>query len=311
MQLAAAWLCALELIGAVLLGLAALVELAARRASAATRRGVWVLALAIAVVLPLTRLAIDTPRFELAPAGAWAISSVWLVGVLALLARLVHAGLLARRRVSASRSLAGPWSESLAELQDGHGRPEVALRVSDTVSGPLTIGVLRPVILVPSQLLDASAAERRAVLAHELAHVGRADCLWLITGALVRAIYWVNPLAWWALRRLREQAESAADDAVLDAGVASSSYAAQLVRLARVQLERAGRVAATGLRERVEAILDVERPRSRALAYVPGWSVARLIGAAVLLASLVTACEARSDAGDPPRPSAVARAAGQ
>ena len=150
---------------------------------------------------------------------------------------------------------------------------------------------MRPVILVPRRILAAPASERGAVLAHELAHVARADCLLLLAGALARAIYWISPLSWWALRRLRVHAEDAADDAVLGTGVPSSSYAALLVAVARDQLDRAGRVAADGLRERVRGVLDARRIRSRA----PRWSVQGLIGVAVVLAVVATACEARSD----------------
>ena len=80
--------------------------------------------------------------------------------------------------------------------------------------------------------------------------------------------YWISPLPWWALRALRARAEDAADDAALRTGIRSSSYAAQLVALARKRLERAGPAPAAGLRDRVGAILDVRRARSRE----PRWS---------------------------------------
>jgi beta-lactamase regulating signal transducer with metallopeptidase domain len=212
-----------------------------------------------------------------------------------LLARLIHAGGVVRSWLAASEPLRSPaWQVDLAALRGGRDQPAIDLRRCSMIEGPVCVGLWRPRILIPDAMLEIPAESRRSLLAHELAHALRSDAALLIVGALVRSLYWMVPLAWLALRRLREQAENAADDAVLGAGVASSSYADQLVGLARAQLS-----AATGLRERVLAILDARRPRSGSLACVPRWGAARLVGLAVLLASMVTACEAR---GDRPQP---------
>jgi len=284
---ALAWLGALELAGTAVFGLALAGEVYLRRRSAATRRGVWALAITVALVLPFARLALDAPTIAVAPWLARGLLAVWAVGAAALLLRLAHGVVQVRRVRAASVALAASeWSESLRGL---HG-PAVLLRISDELRAPAVLGVWRPVIVVPRELLDLPATGRRSLLAHELAHVARADGLLLAAGAVVRAIYWVCPLAWTALRRLRARAEDAADDAVLHAGVPSSSYAAQLVAVARAQLA-AGRVAAGGLRARVLAVLDSRRVRGPRM---PRWGLPRMVGAALLLASLVTACEARS-----------------
>lgn len=294
MSAALMWLAALQLAGAVVFGLAALLDRGLRRRSAATRRGVWALAVAIALVLAPARLALPAPEV-LAPAPwlAGPLLAIWAVGALLLLARVVHGHARARGRVARSERLVNEsWQASLDALREPGARPRVEVRVSPEIDAPQTIGIVRPVILVPPAMLAAPATARRASLAHELAHVVRGDCLLRLAGAVARAIYWISPLPWWALRRLRAHAEEAADDAALGAGVPSSSYAALLVAVARDRLERVGRVAADGLRERVRGILDARRIRSRA----PRWSVPGLVGFAVLLATMATACEARSEA---------------
>lgn len=285
------WLAALQLAGAAVFAVAAALDVVLRRRSAATRRGLWAFAVAVALALPPSRLALAAP--DVSPPLALPLLAVWALGALLLLARLVRAHVHARALCRRSAPLDDPaWRTSLQALHD----PGVALRLSDEIDAPLTAGALRPVILVPRRMLAAPATERRAVLAHELAHVARADCLVLLAGAVARAIYWISPLAWWALARLRAHAEDTADDAVLRTGVLSSSYAAQLLALARDRLGRVGRAAADGLRERVRGILDARRVRSRD----PQWSVPGLVGLAVLLAALATACEARSE-DDAPR----------
>ncbi len=294
---AALWLGALGLAVTLIFGLAALLDAALRRRSAAVRRGVWALAIALALALPLTRLALAAPDLALAP-GLAAVSLVtWACGASVLLARLARAHVRARRQRRASAPLRDePWLTSVRALQDAAGRPRVELRSAPELAGPHTTGVLRPAILVPQRMLAATALERRALLAHELAHVARADCLLLLAGAVARAIYWPTPLAWWAPRRLRLHAQVAGHGALPRTRVPSSSYAAQLVALARDQLGRVGRVAADGLRGRVRGVLDARRTRSPA---ARRWSLPGLAAAALLGATLITACEASADAPPP------------
>src|SRR4030095_3846123 len=73
----------------------------------------------------------------------------------------------------------------------------------------------------------------RVVLAHELAHVARGDWLVQISAEVVRCVYWFNPLLWMACTRLRYESEHACDNAVMNVGVESGSYATHLLELAR------------------------------------------------------------------------------
>jgi beta-lactamase regulating signal transducer with metallopeptidase domain len=300
----ALWLASLQLAGAGVLGLAAILDRVwdriCQHRSAATRRSVWALAIMLAVTLLFARLLLPAPALALPGWSAVALIGLWSLGVALLGLRWLHGIVLTRRIVGAATPIhTGPWRDSLAALEPHVG--PVELRVATDIPGPMLAGGLRPIILIPSiatTLELPSAAERRAILTHELAHLCRADNTFLHLGVVVRAIYWINPLAWWSLRRLRETAEVAADDAVLESGATPASYAAQLVASARAQLERAGRVAAGQLRARVEAILDGTRQREPIERRRPSLAVARLLGAAVLLASLATACEARSDDRD-------------
>lgn len=287
----ALWLGSLQLAGAGVLGLAALADRLAHDRSAATRRGLWALAIMLAATLPFARLLLPAPALALPDALALALIGLWSSGALLLAVRWLH-GLAATRRLIAAATpiSAGPWRDSLAALD-----ASIELRRASGIAGPLLAGGLRPILLIPTELGVPTAAERRAILTHELAHLTRADTTLLHVGVLVRAIYWITPLSWWALRRLRDTAEVAADDAVLEAGATPTNYAAQLVASARAQLDRAGRVAAGQLRARVEAILDGTRRRTPIERRRPSLAVARLLGAAVLVASLATACEARSE----------------
>jgi hypothetical protein len=301
------WLAMLQVSAAAVLGLAGIVDrTVGPRMTAAQRRSMWVLATLIVLSLPLSRLAVPAPGSSAWLAGGlgalgWLGLGIWIGGAGILLRRWARG--LATNRALITRATpicAGPWHQSLAATET---ELEVALAEVEGLASPMLVGCLRPTILIPRELATAPASERRAVLSHELAHLARADNFVLQLAALARAIYWVTPLSWWCLRRLRAEAENAADDAVLEAGIPPTSYAAQLVALARAQLDRAGRVGAGQLRGRVEAILDGGRRRGVIAGQRPRWAFGRLLGVAVMLASLASACEARSDdrPGDPPR----------
>jgi len=98
----------------------------------------------------------------------------------------------------------------------------------------------RAYLVLPADLWkELDAVERRTLLAHELAHLGRRDHLVRHLELLVLGVHFWNPLAWLAARRLR-----AAEEACCDAWVvwalpeAAKSYADALVRTAAFLSER-------------------------------------------------------------------------
>lgn len=83
-------------------------------------------------------------------------------------------------------------------------------------SSPALIGLLRPRVVLPADFEQRfTPAQQRLVLAHEQMHLQRLDNLWTLLATLVVALNWWNPLAWWALRRMRADQELACDAAVL------------------------------------------------------------------------------------------------
>jgi hypothetical protein len=105
------------------------------------------------------------------------------------------------------------------------------------------------------------------VLLHELAHIGRHDCLTDTLGRIVCCIYWFHPLAWVALARMRDLRERACDDMVLNSGLDAARYARHLLRVAAAA--PAAGFAACGipmargrhLHGRLTAILDQQKNR--------------------------------------------------
>ena len=219
----------------------------------------------------------------------WAMLAMlaWALGAAAIAARAavgaVRARRLVRRGVLAERAYA--YADEAWRAIGGRGTtPRIV--VSDEIDAPIVVGAIAPVVVVP----EASAAwdgERwRVVLAHELSHVRRRDGLANVLAQLACALHWIDPLAWLAARRLREERELAADDAVLRGGTLASTYAEHLVAIATARPAPAGVLAMTdGARfeARIEALL--ERRRSRA-------AVGAVRTAAVVVATAVVAVAA-------------------
>jgi beta-lactamase regulating signal transducer with metallopeptidase domain len=175
-----------------------------------------------------------------ASAGAtdWLLA-LWMIGAaISLSALAAGIGRLAWLTARASRA-SGRWAAYAAQICAQHGlRRKVDLLQSGHPSLLATWGVLRPRIIFPAAASDWPDDLVRVILHHEIAHIRRCDWLTQIAGELLRAVYWFNPLAWLACRRLRVESEQACDDEVLRAGTEGAAYAEHLLMLARHFSER-------------------------------------------------------------------------
>src|SRR5688572_24972207 len=89
------------------------------------------------------------------------ILTIWLAGTIVALARIGSDVAAARRVVARASSRA--WLG-----------PGVPLLESAEIGSPLTVGLLRPAILIPKHV-RLGTADHELVIAHELAHVKRRD----------------------------------------------------------------------------------------------------------------------------------------
>lgn len=227
--------------------------------------------------------------------------AIWLAGFVGALG-LLGLRLLGLRRVGTA---ARPATPALADRFDaararlGVDRA-VALLIGDEAAMPMTWGVVRPRVLLPAAAATWPPDQLEAVLLHELAHVRRHDVALQRVGELARAVFWFNPLAWLAARRMVVEREHACDDVVLGTGVRGSDYAHQLLAMANSL--RSSRAAAglpmarkSQMTGRLLAILDERRTRHQ----VGGAGPAVALGLGLAAALLVGAVRPVS-AGDEP-----------
>ena len=230
-----------------------------------------------------------------APYLATILLELWLAGVVvALLPLCLGAWQLARIARRARDVESDALDDFAARLARTLGVNRVVRLVEGGASAtPMTWGTLRPVVLVPAGFDSWSAEHQRDVLLHELAHVARYDCLTQNLARVVCALYWFNPLAWVAARRLRIERERSCDDHVLLAGARASSYAEHLLTIARtLRAPGATPIAAfamarpSQLEGRLLALLDAGRTRGVVRTRTAGMMAAGAIVVAAILASV-------------------------
>jgi len=154
----------------------------------------------------------------------------YLAGLLAMLTYRTMGWVLLWRIVARARPL--------------HSR---RLRESADILTPVAVGVLWPAVILPAAWRTWSVSTRRAVLAHEFAHLRRHDAAVSALARLVQCLFWYHPLAWWVSRKTAELAELACDAAALERVEDAAGYSRILLEFADT-VNRAGqRIALPGL----------------------------------------------------------------
>ena len=116
----------------------------------------------------------------------------------------------------------------------GVGRQPV-LKEVEGLTVPAVSGIRRPAICLPmGSIEELSRSELRLVLRHELAHVKRRDGFVLTLCLLIRALHWLNPMAWLIVARIRHYMEQSADEIALQTyqGINSTDYGHLLLKFA-------------------------------------------------------------------------------
>lgn len=200
----------------------------------------------------------DAPRRSLVPpsrpvdrrAGWFAFFQVagivavalWTLGLGVAFVYLVRSAFVCRRWVRFSAPVDD--ADVLALYHRCADSLEIAapprLATTTDLSSPALLGWRRPVVLVPSEYVDALSKERLAhILLHELAHFKRGDAATGFLAFVVLATHWFNPLFWFAARSFFATREEACDALALGSPALTRPNSA--AEYARTLCEIAGR----------------------------------------------------------------------
>jgi len=140
----------------------------------------------------------------------------------------------------------------------------VHIWISEFVSSPVTIGFLKPVILVPLAAINQlSSQQMEAVLLHELSHIRRFDYLINLVINFIQTILYFNPFVKAFVKIVEREREKSCDEMVLQFQYDSYEYATALLTLEKTNREyKLLALGVTGkkndLLQRVELIMGVK-----------------------------------------------------
>ncbi|MCU0719739.1 MAG: DUF1559 domain-containing protein [Pirellula sp.] len=154
----------------------------------------------------------ETPNYARRSTWFW-FSSILILSVFLGFARVIVGFWLVQHLRRGSVPLEDPQlhaeiDECAKELGATHGIP---IAVSNSIGSPAVVGWLHPLLLLPKNWQTWTPEERRAVLAHELAHVVRNDYLITSFAQLVAAVHFYHPVVHALVSRLRLDQELSAD----------------------------------------------------------------------------------------------------
>lgn len=139
----------------------------------------------------------------------------WAAGVVVLSIRLLGGWIVARRLATRALRPVSPEVHAMARRVAGRIALDRIVRLfeSTAVAVPVTVGWLKPVVLLPASAMSGlSPTQLEALLAHELAHVRRHDYLVNLLQSAVETLLFYHPAVWWASRVIRAEREHCCDD---------------------------------------------------------------------------------------------------
>ena len=221
---------------------------------------------------------------------------IWLVCAILLAAYFAVGYACMVRQFRGTRLAPQPSIDALLDRFRFSRDPHIC--VSNSRRAPLTFGVFRPTVLLPEDL-PVGDAQFQLVLAHELAHIRRKDCLRKLLLTVCLCLYWWNPLVWMMVWLANRDMELACDEAVLRAlgPDCRKAYALTLLDMAQRNPKSAplcSGFAKSSAEERIRAILSFKR--------IPAWVGICVSVLFVLTASVFTTQAASPAAVPEPEP---------
>lgn len=228
----------------------------------------------------------------------------WLVGVFGLSLWQLGGWLMLRHHRRTSTPADPQLQASLARLASIMKiNRSVGIAMSARLEIPLVLGVIRPIILVPiSMLSELSPKQVEAILAHELAHVGRHDYLINLIQCAIGTLLFYHPAIWWISKQIRAEREFCCDELAAKACGDAADYGRALLALEECRSTSRLAPAAAGsgdLLHRVRRLMGIRN--TKRITRARSWAIA----ATMMLACLITLASVRRSPAQATKPAAA------
>ena len=168
------------------------------------------------------------------------ILACWIAGFMFSVLRLTNSLYCTYRLSSTAHPLENQWSNYIRDMGSRLGISRVVrLAESASISTPVVIGYLKPIIVIPLGMLTGLTTEQvETIFIHELAHVKRHDYLINLIQSVVETIFFFNPFVLVLSSLIQREREYCCDDLVVKQHGGAKAYAYALTTLAEVRLIR-------------------------------------------------------------------------
>jgi bla regulator protein BlaR1 len=154
---------------------------------------------------------------------------------------------------------------------------DVKIWLSEWVTSPVTVGYLKPIILIPvAAINNLTPHQLEAVILHELSHIYRYDYFLNLILSFIKTVLYFNPFVKLLVKSVEKEREHSCDEMVLQFQYKPGEYASALLRLEQNKHSQMVMAAAGknhDLLNRIESILGMRNK---------GWNPARQLSIAFL-----------------------------
>ena len=191
------------------------------------------------------------------------VAAVWFVGMIFAFACFMGVHIKSSRKFRCALPTKNhPYISQWLAAHD-NDRP-ISILYSDQILTPLTVGILRPRIILPKTVDMNDAKLMSYVLTHEYCHIKRFDMVWKMLMVAGVCVHWFNPLVWVMLILMNRDMELTCDEMVMRhlGATNKKDYAFSLINLAEQRNKFSplyNSFSKNAIEERITAVMKIKK----------------------------------------------------
>jgi len=168
---------------------------------------------------------------------------IWLIGVLFFSIRFAGSYWYVQKlKLKFSHPLNEKWDVKFKTIgKKLNLRRKVQFLESSITKIPITIGYLKPAVILPVGLLTCLPFNQiEAIITHELAHIKRNDYLINLFISFLEAFFFFHPVFWWLSKTINSERENCCDDITIINSKESNALQRALIKIHKNQINAKG-----------------------------------------------------------------------